>query len=332
MKKTRIIAILAVASMALTACGAGKDAIKIESTEKSVDTITVSDADMLTCILSAAGETQFDSGRDSIIDSISEDLEAMAVAKAMGIELDEEEKTQSKGLRAQFASANGGYAAYEKYLKKNNSSIEFYNMLGEASIYHTKLDEKIAEEQGDVTVTDEEISKYYNDKYMRAKHILIEKPAEGEEPAEGEKQGEELAKELLERAKSGEDFDALIAEYSTDPGAESNPDGYVFTEGEMVKPFEETVKGLKENEFGICESDYGYHVILRLPLPEMDEERKATAESAAIDAKKDKAFEDLKAKYGISVTISDEIKNVKYEDLSDKMKAIPKTEQQQYGM
>ena len=322
MKKTRIIAVLAVASMALTACGAGKTAIKVESTEKSVDTITVSDADMLTCILSAAGETQFDSGRDSIIDSISEDLEAMAVAKAMGIELDEEEKTQSKGLRAQFASANGGYAAYEKYLKKNNSSIEFYNMLGEASIYHTKLDEKIAEEQGDVTVTDEEISKYYNEKYMRAKHILIEKPAEGEE----------LAKELLERAKSGEDFDALIAEYSTDPGAESNPDGYVFTEGEMVKPFEETVKGLKENEFGICESDYGYHVILRLPLPEMDEERKATAESAAIEAKKDKAFEDLKAKYGISVTISDEIKNVKYEDLSDKMKAIPKTEQQQYGM
>ena len=322
MKKTRIIAILAVASMALTACGAGKDAIKVESTEKSVDTITVSDADMLTCIISAAGETQFDTGRDSIIDSIAEDLEAMAVAKAMGIELDEEEKTQSKGLRAQFASANGGYAAYEKYLKKNNSSIEFYNMLGEASIYHTKLDEKIAEEQGDVTVTDEEISKYYNDKYMRAKHILVEKPAEGEE----------LAKELLERAKSGEDFDALIAEYSTDPGSESNPDGYVFTEGEMVKPFEETVKGLKENEFGICESDYGYHVILRLPLPEMDEERKATAESAAIEAKKDKAYEDLKAKYGISVTISDEIKNVKYEDLSDKMKAIPKTEQQQYGM
>lgn len=38
-------------------------------------------------------------------------------------------------------------------------------------------------------------------------------------------EAEKKANEILERAKTGEDFDALIKEYNEDPGMESNQDG-----------------------------------------------------------------------------------------------------------
>lgn len=97
-------------------------------------------------------------------------------------------------------------------------------------------------------------------RYYRAKHILID--ADG---ADG-KTDEELAREILARAQNGEDFDALIEKYGTDPGMEYYPDGYVFPGGYMVKEFEDCVKSLKPGEFGICKSEYGWHVIERLPL------------------------------------------------------------------
>ena len=52
--------------------------------------------------------------------------------------------------------------------------------------------------------------------------------------------------------------------------------GYYFTYGEMVAPFEETSFALADNEIsGIVETDYGYHIIKKLPV---DDEFKATTE------------------------------------------------------
>ena len=84
------------------------------------------------------------------------------------------------------------------------------------------------------------------------------------------------ANEVLEKAKAGEDFDALITEYNEDPGMTSAVNGYYFTYGEMVAPFEETSFALADNEIsGIVETDYGYHIIKKLPV---DDEFKATTE------------------------------------------------------
>jgi len=96
---------------------------------------------------------------------------------------------------------------------------------------------------------------------VRAKHILIltEDPQTGEalskkEQANAKKQIEDIAKKL----KNGEDFDALMNEYCQDPGIIQNPDGYVFTAGEMVPEFEEAAFALKEGEIsGIVETSYG---------------------------------------------------------------------------
>ncbi len=95
---------------------------------------------------------------------------------------------------------------------------------------------------------------FYAENYICAKHILTE--------------SEETAKEVYEKAVSGEDFDALIATYNTDPGMAQNPDGYVFTTGEMVPEFETAAFAAAEGEITApVKTDYGFHIIKREALP-----------------------------------------------------------------
>ncbi|MBQ7793275.1 MAG: peptidylprolyl isomerase, partial [Clostridia bacterium] len=75
-----------------------------------------------------------------------------------------------------------------------------------------------------------------------------------------------LADDLNKRVLAGEDFDALMKEYSEDPGLETSPDGYFFSSGEMVSEFENTTAALGFNEIGFTESSFGYHIIKRLPV------------------------------------------------------------------
>ena len=79
------------------------------------------------------------------------------------------------------------------------------------------------------------------------------------------------AQEVLDKAKAGEDFDALIEEYNTDPGMETYTTGYYFGEGQMVEPFEEAAYSLENGQISeLVESDFGYHIIKRLPLDDAD--------------------------------------------------------------
>jgi len=94
-----------------------------------------------------------------------------------------------------------------------------------------------------------------------AKHILIRFEDRSEEEAE------ELANSILARARAGEDFDALIAEYGEDPGMLANPQGYTFVAGSMVEAFYEATKELEIGEIsGLVRNDHhgGFHIILRV--------------------------------------------------------------------
>ena len=88
-----------------------------------------------------------------------------------------------------------------------------------------------------------------------------------------------LAKELLERAKAGEDFDSLVKEYTDDqfPGIYrmSNsgimPDSanQEFSRDRMVKAFGDVSFSLRIGEIGMANYDpvtskYGWHVIKRI--------------------------------------------------------------------
>ncbi|MBQ7792471.1 MAG: peptidylprolyl isomerase [Clostridia bacterium] len=106
----------------------------------------------------------------------------------------------------------------------------------------------------------------YTENYMCAKHILVSgTDAAAKEKADG----------IYEELKNADfkNFDALLKEHGEDPGMEANPGGYVFTSGEMVQSFENGTKALKVGE--VSEpilSEFGYHIIYRMPLPAISEE------------------------------------------------------------
>ena len=81
-----------------------------------------------------------------------------------------------------------------------------------------------------------------------------------------------LAESLLARLQdpSAPDtlFDELMTTYSEDGGVSTNPDGYTFTaEDSLVGGFREAALELEPGELsGIVETDYGYHIMLRLPV------------------------------------------------------------------
>lgn len=113
--------------------------------------------------------------------------------------------------------------------------------------------------QEDSAKKDYDISEYekiFRTNYITAKHILVEDEA--------------LAKELISRIEKGESFDTLMKEHNIDPGA--TEEGYTFTMGEMVEPFEKAAFALKENEYtkAPVKTDFGYHIILRMPLSEKE--------------------------------------------------------------
>lgn len=113
---------------------------------------------------------------------------------------------------------------------------------------------------------------------LRAKHILLSSKdlTTNEELSDEEKAAKkEQAEELLEQLRQSGDptalFDTLMSEYSEDPGWIYYPDGYDFTAGEMVAPFEQGTRELEYGEISdVIESDFGYHIILRLD-PATDE-------------------------------------------------------------
>ena len=74
----------------------------------------------------------------------------------------------------------------------------------------------------------------------------------------------ELALELLKRARSGEDFAIIANEYSMDPGNQGAKGGDLgwFKKGRMVKSFDEAAFSSKTGSIiGPISSSFGYHVI-----------------------------------------------------------------------
>jgi len=82
----------------------------------------------------------------------------------------------------------------------------------------------------------------------RASHILV--------------RDKSLADAIIKRLKSGGSFEALARDFSTCPSKSKGGDLGWFSEGQMVKPFEDDVKkGGKGRMIGPVKTQFGYHII-----------------------------------------------------------------------
>ncbi len=92
--------------------------------------------------------------------------------------------------------------------------------------------------------------------------------AAGEAETETDASGEPIDPAAAARDEFEAYFDKLMNENSEDTGLATHPEGYLFLPGEMVEEFENGVLALDEDLglSGVVESDYGYHIILRMPL------------------------------------------------------------------
>ncbi len=156
----------------------------------------------------------------------------------------------------------------------------------------------------------EELFKEYNENYICAKHILI--PTidlqTGESLSEGNiRSAKATADAVYKNAKSGADFDELIAKHSKDEGSMYYPDGYVFTYGEMTPEFEKAAFNLDENEISkLVKSPYGYHIIKRMPLPEMSYMYEESITASVMQKNLAKYNEELIEKSEIKRNMTDE--------------------------
>ncbi len=74
-----------------------------------------------------------------------------------------------------------------------------------------------------------------------------------------------LARELLAKARKGDDFRALMKEFSEDPGSAETGTSYTATpDAGLVEPFKKLALRLDIGETGTVETVYGYHIIQRV--------------------------------------------------------------------
>lgn len=166
------------------------------------------------------------------------------------------------------------------------------------------IDRVVSKEEGYVP-SEDDLIKLFNENYLKAKHILIMTvDPETSQPLGDEKvkEKEKLAESILSRLKNGADFDKLMNEYSEDAGLDSYPDGYVFTEGEMVTEFYEGTKALGINEISeLVPSTYGYHIIKRVELLPTDiKDKEETVRQTYVNSYITSLTDSLKSKYEIS--------------------------------
>lgn len=119
-----------------------------------------------------------------------------------------------------------------------------------------------------VKVQDREIEDYYEynmnaflePKQVKARHILFKLDQEATEAEE--KAVTKKAMTVLEEARQGKDFAALAEKFSEGPTGPKGGDLGYFSEGQMVKPFEDIAFKMKKGEISdLVRTRFGYHII-----------------------------------------------------------------------
>jgi parvulin-like peptidyl-prolyl isomerase len=200
-------------------------------------------------------------------------------AEKAGIKVSQEDVQQA--IDAAMEQAGITEDVLDERLAEQNITREYLNALYLKQLVINKFLEQTLFSR--IKVSDSEVEKFYEEN-IHAMHILVE--------------SEEAASTIITELKKTstrnieEKFSELARKRSTDPSAQSNSgDLGEFSRGQMVKPFEEAAFALGEYEFTLnpVQTQFGYHVILRLPKEKTLEEQAEFIKGQLVEQKKAKA-------------------------------------------
>lgn len=188
--------------------------------------------------------------------------------KKAGLSLNGNQQQELKTARSSMIEQTGSVELFNDFIGTFGFNDQLYDNFMYVNLCYSALNDYYYGVNGIEAPSDAEINDYLKQNYIQAKHILIgtADPMTGEQSRTDE-QAKAEAQKALDRINAGEDFDVVMNELSEDTGLQTNPDGYIFTEGDMVTEFYEGAKALSENQVsGLVQSQFGYHIIKREPL------------------------------------------------------------------
>jgi len=151
----------------------------------------------------------------------------------------------------------------KEYFENNR---ENYRVPRKIKVTYVEIDP--VDSKGGVSVTEKEIESFYeynNEAYtqpkqVKARHILF---TLGEDALkEAEDKVRKVAKEVLAKARQGEDFATLAKKHSEGPTKSKGGDLGYFKRGQMTPSFEEIAFKLKKGEISdLVRTEFGYHII-----------------------------------------------------------------------
>lgn len=259
MTRVKLLPLILVLVILLCACGKSETVLTVGGEEISYDTYRYF---YLNYKVENPEYTEEQLYQKSV-DAISSDVSLTLLAKTHDVGLNKTEK-KSVDDYVEAAVANyGGKDAYSEALQNNNLTDALFRHFYSQQLLENKLREYIYLEMNDLIKSDDKtVEADIQKNFMAAKQVLIR-----HDNGQSNEKNKATAEDILKKAQNGEDFDALIKEYSEDTTAVTDYT-YYFTYGQMVEGFE---KAVLDTEVGkicdyVAESEAGYHVVLRMPL------------------------------------------------------------------
>lgn len=226
----------------------------------------------------------------------------MQDADEMGIVVSEEEMQAELEQIWSNPRFGGSEESFKEYVESQGFTMEMVRKDIQEGLKFQKYLEEVIDPQ--IDVPEELMREAYKEPVSASiRHILLSTQGQSpEEKAETRKKMEDI----LDKARSGEDFAELAEEYSEDPGSKDNGGLYEnFTRGQMVPEFDrvafsEPVGSITD----IVETQFGYHIIKILeresetrPYEEVRDSLREDQLSSLRNAEIEEKLEELKAKY-----------------------------------
>ncbi len=263
------------------------------------------------------GRKAIDVAKDRALEVAVDNIAYIEILDYLDLELTDAEEKQVSALENMLVSQYGGKDKYNSFLKERGIDKDFTEMLCKASVCSEKLTELAIEKY---PITEQEVIEKCSllaGTLYNAKHILfltIDDASQEKLPEDVVAQKKALAEDIYSKillSSSDDVFDKYMNEYSEDPGLATSPDGYLFGTGEMVVEFENAVASLEVGGYTLIESEFGYHIIKRLPITTEDivnsPDYSQLVDNQLSASKLSKAMTEWKQSAGIKIEKNEEV-------------------------